>query len=305
MMPNTSVMALPSSVTSLDQYTQLVESFPRLDEQEERTLAERVRRDNDVTAAIKLITSHLRYVVYIARGYAGYGLPQEDLVQEGTIGLMKAVRRFDPGRGIRLVVYAGYWIRAQIHDFILKNWRMVKVTTTKARRKLFYRLRSAKKRLDWLKRNEAEEIARKLGVDADDVIDMETQMYVPDQSVDAPDTDSDDRLPGPAGRLADTSAAPEQIVIEDEFLDSASSALRKALSALDPRSRDIIESRWLADDGDRLTLQALGDRHGVSAERIRQLEVAAIGRLREMMTPSLGVDRCSVGLPTQRNILAV
>ncbi len=302
-MRQTNLMALPSPLTNLNQYTRFVETFPRLDEEQERALAERLKRDNDLDAAFKLITSHLRYVVYIARGYTGYELPQEDLIQEGNIGLMKAVRRFDPARGVRLVTYAGYWIRAQIHDFILKNWRVVKVATTKARRKLFYKLRSTKQRLEWLNRREAEDIADSLGVDADDVIDMEARLYQPDRSFDAPARADEDWTP--AEFIEDTGAAPEPWVIEGEFLDSASTALREALSSLDERSRDIVESRWLAEDEDKLTLHQLGDRYGVSAERIRQLEAAALKRLRKMLVPRLGVERCEVGLPEQRSPIAV
>lgn len=303
-MPATELMALQTPISDLTQYSRLVESFPRLDEEEERTLAERLHRDDDLEAARNLILSHLRYVVYIARGYMGYGLPAEDLVQEGNIGLMKAVRRFDPSRGIRLAAYAGYWIRAHIHDFILKNWRIVKVVTTKAKRKLFYKLRSAKQRLDWLNRAEAEEIAESLNVSSSDVHDMEGQLYLKDESFDTPTSASEDEYRVPEAYLEDSAASPDRQVNEIEFLCAASDALTDALSALDARSRDIIESRWLAEDDDKLTLQALGDRYEVSAERIRQLESAAIQRLRELMVPQLGVDRCEVGWPRNHSLIA-
>ncbi|HNP64571.1 MAG TPA: RNA polymerase sigma factor RpoH [Woeseiaceae bacterium] len=303
-MSNTNVTALPVPLSNLSQYLQLVETFPRLKDDEERALAERLKQDHDLDAARTLILSHLRYVVYIARGYTGYGLPQEDLIQEGNVGLMKAVRRFDPARGVRLVAYACYWIRAHIHDFILKNWRMVKVTTTKSRRKLFYKLRSAKQRLDWLNRDEAKDIARSLGVDAEEVIEMEAQMYVPDQPFDVPSEEFSDDTRSLSDYLEDTGTTPDQKVAQDQFLCCASSALHDALRTLDTRSRDIIESRWLNEDPDKPTLQSLGERYGVSAERIRQLEVAAISQLREMMVPRLGVDYCDVELPRQQSLFA-
>jgi len=303
-MSATESMALPAPTSNLRRYAQLVESFPRLDEDEERVLAERLNRDNDLVAARQLILSHLRYVVYIARRYTGYGLPAEDLVQEGNIGLMKAVRRFDPSRGVRLVAYAGYWIRAHIHDFILKNWRIVKVVTTKAKRKLFYKLRGAKQRLEWLNRAEAEEIAEALDVRSADVHDMDGQLYLKDESFDTPVSASEDEYWAPEAYLEDSAASPDEQVSESEFLYSATEALTNVLSVLDARSRDIIESRWLAEDDNKLTLQALGNRYGVSAERIRQLEIAAIGRLKELMVRELGVDHCEVGMPRNRNLIA-
>ncbi len=298
-MSATHLMALPTPVSKFRNYLQLVESIPQLDADEERSLAERWHRYNDLDAARQLTLSHLRYVVYIARRYTGYGLPTEDLIQEGNIGLMKAVRRFDPSRGVRLVAYASYWIRAHIHDFILKNWRIVKVVTTKAKRKLFYKLRSAKPRLDWLNREEAEKIADALDVSSGDVYDMEGQLYLKDESFDALLPASDDANWAPEAYLGDRDASPDVQVSDSEFLSTASEALLDALSALDARSRDIIESRWLVEDDEKLTLQALGDRYQVSAERIRQLEFAAIRQLKELMVPQLGVDRCEIG--TQRN----
>ena len=303
-MSATDLMALPAPISNLRQYSQFVESFPRLDEDEERALADRLHRDNDLEAARQLILSHLRYVVYIARGYTGYGLPAEDLVQEGNIGLMKSVRRFDPSRGVRLAAYAAYWIRAQIHDFILKNWRMVKVVTTKAKRKLFYKLRGAKQRLDWLNRSEAEEIADALDVSLDDVHDMESQLYLKDESFDKPVSARDDEYWAPEVYLENSGASIDEQVSEIEFLGAASEALTDALLALDARSRDIIESRWLVEDDIKLTLQALGERYDVSAERIRQLENAAIRKLKELMVPRLGVDHCEVGLPRSHNPIA-
>lgn len=282
-MPATQEMALLSPLSNIYQYTTLVESFPRLDEGEEKRLARRLQRENDLDAARQLITSHLRYVVYIARGYTGYGLSQEDIIQEGNIGLMQAVRRFDPSRGVRLLSYAAIWIRAQIHDFIMKNWRIVKIATTKAKRKLFYKLRGAKKRLEWLKQAEANEIADALDVTADDVIEMDGKLYSRDVPFDYPVDSSDEAHWAPAACIEDTRFEPAALLAEAQFLDTASTALQDALQTLDARSRYIIEARWLAEDDKKMTLQDLGDRYGVSAERVRQIEVAAIKRLRDAM----------------------
>lgn len=304
-MSKTDLMALPSPLGNITQYNTLVESFPRLSEAEERSLAERLVETNDLSAAYTLITSHLRYVLHIARGYTGYGVPQEDLIQEGNIGLMQAVRRFDPSRGIRLAAYASYWIRAQIHDFIIRNWSLVKVTTTNAKRKLFYKLRGSKQRLEWLNRSEAEGIANTLGVDPDDVIDMETHLYRANPSFDAPISQSGNELATYADVIGSPGTTPESWTTECEFFDTASSALQDALTTLDARSRDIVTSRWLADDNEKPTLSALGERYRVSAERIRQLEAAALIKLRETMIPRLGVEHCEVMLPTQQSLLAV
>jgi len=300
----TGITALPALQNNYQQYTQLVEAYPRLEEDEERSLANRLVRGNDLEAAFTLITSHLRYVVYIARGYKGYGLPQEDLIQEGNLGLMKAVRRFDPERGVRLVAYAGYWVRAQIHDYVLKNWRMVKAATTKAKRKLFYKLRSTKQQLDWLNHSQAEEIADSLGVDTNDVIDMESQLYLSDQSFNTPAATSSDEAWAPEQFVEGAEVSPEDWVTGFNFLECASNELQEAIAALDSRSRDIIEGRWLAEDSEKETLQALGERYGVSAERIRQLESAAIAKLRELIVPRLGVDQCDIEFPRQRSIIA-
>lgn len=288
-MTGTHVMALPSPLANIHQYRASVERFPRLDEDEERALAERFHAENDLEAAWQLVTSHLRYVVYIARGYSGYGLPQEDLIQEGNVGLMQAVRRFDPHRGVRLVTYAVYWIRAQILDYILRNWRIVKVATTKARRKLFYKLRSAKRRLEWLNRAEADEIAGALNVQVDDVIDMEGKLYLSDQSFEQP-VGADDETWAPAAFIGDDRYEPSTICAESEFTAMANRELATAMSTLDRRSQEILESRWLAEKEDKKTLHELGERFGISAERVRQLEVAAIERLRETIMPRLGLD---------------
>lgn len=288
-MPGTHVLALPSPLANIHQYRLAVERFPRLDEEEERALAERFHAENDLEAAWQLVTSHLRYVVYIARSYSGYDLPQEDLIQEGNVGLMQAVRRFDPYRGVRLITYAVYWIRAHILDYILKNWRIVKVATTKARRKLFYKLRNAKQRLEWLNRAEADEIAETLKVGVDDVIDMESKLYLSDESFEQP-IGTDDGTWAPAAFIGDDSYEPASICEENEFALMAKEELAAALLTLDRRSRDILESRWLAEHEDKKTLHELGERYGLSAERVRQLEVAAIDRLREAIVPRLGFD---------------
>ena len=288
-MSGTHVFALPSPLTNIHQYRSAVEHFPRLDEDAERAIAERFRVENDLEAAWQLVTSHLRYVVYIARGYSGYGLPQEDLIQEGNVGLMQAVRRFDPCRGVRLVAYAVYWIRARILDYVLRNWRIVRVVTTKAKRKLFYKLRSAKQRLEWLNQAEADEIAEALNVNTDDVIDMESRLYLSDESFDQP-IKTDDETWTPAAYIGDDSYEPASICAENEFAMMAKKELAAALLKLDCRSRDILESRWLAEPEDKKTLQELGEYYGVSPERVRQLEVAAIGRLREAIMPRLGFD---------------
>lgn len=288
-MSDTHVTVLPTPLSNIHQYKALVETFPRLEEDEERSLAQRYRAENDLESAWRLVTSHLRYVVYIARSYSGYGLPQEDLIQEGNVGLMKAVQRFDPARGVRLAVYASYWIRAHILEFVLKNWRIVRVATTKAKRKLFYKLRSSKQRLEWLKQDEADAIAKNLDVGVDDVIDMEQRLYLIDESFDPPGDTSQEEQWAPTAYLKDDRFEPESIVAEHEIVDRASGALKDALATLDRRSQDIIVSRWLADEEERLTLTELADRYGVSAERIRQLESKAIEHLREVMVSDFGI----------------
>lgn len=286
-----SMAGVGAPIASLNQYLRAVEGFPRLDADEERALAVRFRQDNDLEAAWKLVTSHLRYVVYVARGYRGYGLPLEDLIQEGNMGLMKAVKRYDPGRHVRLLSYAIHWVRAQIHDFILKNWRLVKFATTKARRKLFYRLRGEKERLQWLSRDEAREIADALNVRPEDVTDVEASLYLPEVSLSAP---PDDHGEGPwaasLDTLADDAGPPEIVVSESELLDRASEALVEALAGLDGRSREIIERRWLTAEESRWTLQQLGEHLGISAERVRQLERRTLERLRERLQAELDAD---------------
>ncbi|MDQ2696094.1 MAG: RNA polymerase sigma factor RpoH [Pseudomonadota bacterium] len=272
--------ALPAVVGGLDGYIQAVNSIPVLDAEEERSLAVRLQEHNDLDAARRLILAHLRFVVHVARGYVGYGLPLADLIQEGNVGLMKAVRRFDPAYEVRLVSFAVHWIRAEIHEFILRNWRIVKVATTKAQRKLFFNLRSAKKRLGWLSRDEADAVARDLGVDTDTVLEMESRLSGHDLSFDpAPEADhDDDAATAPVAYLQDVHADPAAQLEHQDWEEQTTGRLSQALEKLDPRSRDIVQRRWLSDD--KPTLHDLAAEYGVSAERIRQLESNAMRKLR-------------------------
>ncbi len=263
---------------SLEAYLATIHQIPVLDADEERALAERLQRDNDLDAARALVLAHLRFVVHVARGYSGYGLPLADLVQEGNIGLMKAVRRFDPAQNVRLISFAVHWIRAEIHEFILRNWRIVKVATTKAQRKLFFNLRKAKKRLGWLSHDEVQAVASDLGVTPENVLEMEARLSAHDAAFDPVESDDDDAPPAPVAYLADQRADP---AVQLEALDSADHGRRQlsaALATLDPRSRDIVEKRWLVEP--KATLKDLAEVHGVSLERIRQLEKNALTRLR-------------------------
>ncbi|NNC23499.1 RNA polymerase sigma factor RpoH [Salinisphaera sp. USBA-960] len=277
-------MNLPTlSSASIDSYLQTVSNIPVLEADEEYELAERLRDDNDIAAAQKLILSNLRFVVHVARGYAGYGLALSDLIQEGNIGLMKAVKRFDPDVGVRLISFAVHWIRAEIHEYILRNWRIVKVATTKAQRKLFFNLRSSKKRLGWMNNDEVQNVAGDLGVKPETVLQMERRLSNTDAAFNA--------LPG---NDDESSYAPEDYLSADDGYDPASDVetndwqtyqhanLSTAMTLLDDRSRDILESRWLTEDN-KTGLQELGDKYQVSAERIRQLETAAIKKLRGAM----------------------
>ena len=273
----TLAMALP--LGSPESYEQAVARFPMLSAEEERDLAERFQRDLDLDAARALVMSHLRFVVHVARGYKGYGLPQADLIQEGNVGLMKAVKRFDPSLGVRLVSFAVHWIRAEIHEYILRNWRIVKVATTKAQRKLFFNLRSAKKRLGWMNREEVEAIARDLDVPPEAVIEMEQRLSATDTALDGPADGSDEREGrAPVAYLEDMRFDPATRVEEEEWEAQGAARLHTALTKLDGRSRDILEHRWLAEE--RVTLQELADRYNVSAERIRQIEANAMRKLR-------------------------
>ena len=281
-MNETLELTLPSFPTgNLEAYRQGVYSIPMLSLEEEHDLAVRFQRDDDLNAAWRLVLSHLRFVVRVARGYDGYGLPQADLIQEGSIGLMKAVKRFDPEVGVRLVSFAVHWIRAEIHEFILRNWRIVKVATTKAQRKLFFNLRSAKKRLGWLNQAEVDAVAKDLGVSPDTVLEMERRLSAYDAAYDGQLGDGDgDRLP-PAGYLEDLRFEPAAQVESSDWEAHSRQRLHEAVGALDERSRIIVTQRWLSDG--KATLQELADRYGISAERIRQLEKSAMGKLRKAL----------------------
>ena len=268
----------PASLGSLDHYVQAVNRFPLLSAVQEVELGRRLQRDNDLDAARQLVLSHLRLVVAVSRNYLGYGLPQADLIQEGNIGLMKAVRRFDPERGVRLVSFALHWIKAEIHEYILRNWRLVKIATTKAQRKLFFNLRSMKTGMGSLTRNEAKHIARALGVKPEEVAEMETRLSGQDIALD-PLAGEEGEAMAPIGYLTDAEAEPAQILERAEAARNRSAGLQKALAKLDDRSRRIIEARWLRED-DQATLQDLADEYGVSAERIRQIESKALKTMR-------------------------
>jgi RNA polymerase sigma-32 factor len=275
------IQNLPVPVDCLDGYIQAVNRAPMLSAEEEQELAQRLRLRNDLEAAQRLIVAHLRFVVHVARGYIGYGLPLADLIQEGNVGLMKAVKRFDPVHGVRLVSFAVHWIRAEIHEFILRNWRIVKVATTKAQRKLFFKLRGSKKRLGWLNHDEVNTVARELGVSADTVMEMESRLSGRDVSFDpAPEADGDNESESfaPSAYLRDEQADPADLLERDDWEEQTTSRLSAALERLDPRSRDIVQRRWLSDD--KPTLHDLAAEYSVSAERIRQLETNAMKKLR-------------------------
>jgi len=269
---------------SIDSYTNIAHNIPVLTAEEEYDLATRLQRDGDRDAAQRLVLSHLRFVSRIAKGYSGYGLPVADLVQEGNIGLMKAVKRFDPEKGVRLVSFAVHWIRAEIHEYVIKNWRIVKIATTKAQRKLFFNLRSAKKRLGWLNQAEVEAVALDLGVTPANVMDMERRLAHPDTSFDLPvDTDDDDNHFSPASYVAGPeNSDPSQHIEQADFSDYQEQKLTNALATLDERSQDILRQRWLNDEG-KVTLHTLADYYQVSAERIRQIENNALKKLKDLM----------------------
>ena len=272
---------LPVPVDSLDSYIQAVNRMPMLSVEEEQELAQRLRLRNDLDAAQRLIMAHLRFVVHIARGYVGYGLPLGDLIQEGNVGLMKAVKRFDPAHGVRLVSFAVHWIRAEIHEFILRNWRIVKVATTKAQRKLFFKLRGAKKRLGWLNGEEVNTVARELGVSPEHVLEMESRLSGHDISFDpAPETEGEDESEtyAPSAYLRDEQDDPAEALEQADWEEQTTSRLSEAMARLDPRSRDIVQRRWLNDD--KPTLHDLAAEYHISAERIRQLESNAMKKLR-------------------------
>jgi RNA polymerase sigma-32 factor len=271
----------PASLGSLDHYIQAVNRFPLLTAEQEVALGRRWKEHEDVDAARQLELSHLRLVVAVSRNYLGYGLPQADLIQEGNIGLMKAVRRFDPERGVRLVSFALHWIRAEIHEHVLRNWRLVKIATTKAQRKLFFNLRSMKRSSAALTQAEAKAIAKELGVKPEEVLEMETRISGGDVSLDP--TPGDEDAVTPIAYLADPEEEPSEILERRQTASNRTKGLRTAMAQLDDRSRRIIEARWLREDDDAATLQELADEYGVSAERIRQIESKALKTMRSQM----------------------
>ncbi|EWH11548.1 RNA polymerase sigma factor [Catenovulum agarivorans DS-2] len=278
---STALMLTPQT-GSLDSYIQSVNSIPVLTAEQEKSLGERLFNDGDLEAAQQLIMSHLRFVVHIAKSYSGYGLPQADLIQEGNVGLMKAVRRFDPSVGVRLVSFAVHWIKAEIHEYVLKNWRIVKVATTKAQRKLFFNLRKSKKRLGWFNNEEVDKVAGDLGVSRSEVLEMESRMSNQDQAFDLTNDDDESTSFAPAQFLEDTASDVAEHVESDQWESHANTRLLHAIQTLDERSQDIIRTRWL-DDNNKLTLQELAQKYSVSAERVRQLEANAMKKLRNAM----------------------
>jgi len=270
---------LPISSGSLDQYIQNAQAFPMLTAEEEREYGYRLSEHGDLEAAQKLVMSHLRFVIRIARGYQGYGLPMADLVQEGNMGLMKAVKRFSPDHNVRLVSFAVHWIRAEIHEYVLKNWRIVKIATTKAQRKLFFNLRSSKKRLGWFSQAEVEGVAKDLGVKPETVLEMESRLSNYDMAFDATSDDDDDALVAPSSYIASPTHDPAQQLESNDWQQQRSEALIDSLKMLDDRSRDILMSRWM-DEENKATLHELAAKYNISAERIRQLEKNAMKKIR-------------------------
>ena len=279
---NTLSLPIPSAVGSLESYIQAVNRFPILTHEEELELTTRFRRDNDLEAARQLIVSHLRLVVSVARGYAGYGLPQADLIQEGNIGLMKAVKRFDPARGVRLVSFALHWIRAEMHEYILRNWRMVKIATTKAQRKLFFNLRSLKQGSESLKPQEANSIAQQLNVSTSDVLEMEARFNGHEVALDPGVNDEDDSYAPIAYLATDADDEPSSVLEQKQVEALKNTGLAHALASLDERSRRIIEARWLREKKPA-TLHDLAAEFKVSAERIRQVEAKAMQKMKGVL----------------------
>jgi len=275
-------LPIPSALGSLEAYIGAVHQIPVLSVEDEQRLARRLRDEDDLAAAQELVLSHLRFVVHVARGYSGYGLPIGDLIQEGNIGLMKAIKRFDPTIGVRLVSFAVHWIRAEMHEFILKNWRIVKVATTKAQRKLFFNLRKSKTRLGWLNAEEVRAVAADLNVSEREVLEMESRLSGRDIGFDAPSDEDDDHAPpSPAAYLMAEGEDPSQAYERADSEDHQLELLRDGMARLDARSRDIIRRRWLDADS-KITLQELADEYGVSAERIRQVEANALKKMKAL-----------------------
>lgn len=278
-------LPIPVATESLSAYINAVNEIPVLSLQEEQKLAHIVqhgtRKEDCILAAQKLVMSHLRFVVHVARGYSGYGLSQGDLIQEGNIGLMKAVKRFDPNKGVRLVSFAVHWIKAEIHEFILKNWRIVKIATTKAQRKLFFNLRRKKTRLGWFSDEEVKAVAKDLGVSTKDVLQMESRLSYQDHAFELSDDNEDDNTLNPSSYLQSETIGPQEALIETDTTERNTASLHKAIATLDERSKDIVTKRWLLDQ--KSTLQELATEYGVSAERIRQLENNAMKKLKSAM----------------------
>jgi RNA polymerase sigma-32 factor len=281
MMSQNLVLPIPAAVGSIDLYVSSVRNFPMLTPEEEFDLATRFRRDNNLDAARSLVLSHLRVVVSVARGYAGYGLPHADLIQEGNVGLMKAVKRFDPDRGVRLVSFALHWIKAEIHEYILRNWRMVKIATTKAQRKLFFNLRSMRNGLGTLRPQEVSRIATELNVSELDVVEMETRFGNHELALEPDNSDEENTFSPIAYLAADAENEPDQLLERSQFEALETSGLKRALNGLDERSRRIIEARWLSEQPS--TLHDLAAEFGVSAERIRQIEQKAMSKMQGLL----------------------
>lgn len=283
----TNALTLPvlTATDSLEHYTRLIKAYPILSAEEEYSLALKFKTENDLEAARKLIVSHLRLVASIARGYTGYGLPQADLIQEGNIGLMKAVKRYDPERGVRLVSFAMHWIKAEIHEYIVRNWRLVKIATTKAQRKLFFNLRSMKSSINTMMPNEVDYIARELNVKPEEVLEMESRLNGHEISLDANIDDDGDEHYSPIAYLQDESLTPPEALEAEQTEFNETVGLTNALQNLDDRSRRVVEARWLQDNGGK-TLHELADEFGVSAERIRQIEQKAMQKMKMLMLAS-------------------
>jgi len=280
---NSSAMAIPVITDDLNSYMSKIANIDLLSVEQEQSLARKLRDNDDLDAARQLVMSQLRFVVHIARSYKGYGLPMSDLIQEGNIGLMKAVKRFDPDVGVRLISFAVHWIRAEIHEFVIKNWRIVKVATTKAQRKLFFKLRSAKKQLNWFSQDEVAAVANDLGVDEKVVVEMESRMHGHDSAFDAPVGSSEDRVAlSPSDMLFQEQDDPSVILEKEDGRSNSHDGLAAGLEILDERSRAILQRRWLEDE--KSTLHELADEYGVSAERIRQIEKAAMKKIKVHLT---------------------
>jgi RNA polymerase sigma-32 factor len=289
--PNSMALALPSlpnsALGSIESYISAVNQIPLLTLEQEVDYANRFRLQQDLDAARLMVMSHLRFVVHVARGYSGYGLPLSDLIQEGNIGLMKAVKRFDPTLGVRLVSFAVHWVKAEMHEFILKNWRIVKIATTKAQRKLFFNLRSSKQRLGWMNGNEVATIAQELGVPEATVLQMEQRLNGMDVSFDTPADDEDSPVAQPVAYLADPNADPAHLLEHANYDEQSLELLEQGLESLDARSQAILKRRWI--DEPKATLHELADEYKVSAERIRQLEAAALKKLKARIGAELAL----------------